>query len=102
MISVGSHLVSHLPVGKLIGEVLANWQVELQCERIPGILVFKYIFSLAYFFTCINYQPLFSMAAFSYCYELNFFLFYLHLDVNYMTLLLFLKYQTHFRLRHIT
>ena len=42
------------------------------------------------------------MAALSYCYELNFFLFYLHLDVNYMTLLLFLKYQTHFRLRHIT
>ena len=42
MISVGSHLVSHLPVGKLIGEVLANWQVELQCERIPEILVFKY------------------------------------------------------------
>ena len=33
------------------------------------------------------------MAALSYCYELNFFLFYLHLDVNYMTLLLFLKYQ---------
>ena len=101
MISVGSHLVSHLPVGKLIGEVLANWQVELQCERIPGILVFQYIFSLAYFFTCICDQPLFSMAALSYCYELNFFLFYLHLDVN-MTPLLFLKYQTHFRLRHIT
>ena len=101
MISVGSHLVSHLPVGKLIGEVLANWQVELQCERIPEILVFLYNFSLAYIFTCIYDQPLFSVAALSYCYELNFFLFYLHLDVN-MTPLLFLKYQTHFRLRHIT
>ena len=101
MISVGSHLVSHLPVGKLIGEVLANWQVELQCERIPKILVYRHNFLLAYIFTCTCDQPLFPMTALSYCYELNFFLFYLHLDVN-MTPLLFLKYQTHFRLRHIT